>query len=104
MNFRKCKYLFLLVCFFISLSFYSACDGIFPSQTKSYLPSDHNSRLGGYYHKPINRNGGADECNECHGRDLRGAVYNFNGTLVFAQSCYQCHGNVWEDNGGGEDK
>jgi hypothetical protein len=78
-----------------------ACDGIFPTQTKVNLPSDHNSSYGGYMHKGIRRGESGSDCEECHGHDLRGQVYNYNGTLVVTQSCYQCHGNIWDEGIGG---
>lgn len=82
----------------------SACDGIFPTQTKSNLPSDHNSSYGGYLHKSIRRQESGSDCEECHGSDLRGMVFNYNGTLVVTQSCYQCHGKIWDEGGGGGNK
>lgn len=81
------------------LFFTAGCDGLFPTQTKPNVPPDHNVNYGGFLHKGEE---GADECGDCHGHDLKGRVYNYNGTLVITQSCYQCHGNVWERRGGGD--
>ncbi|MEO8512459.1 MAG: hypothetical protein ABI543_02755 [Ignavibacteria bacterium] len=90
----------ILTAFLMLFALYS-CDGVFPSESKSNVPSDHTRNRGGAMHKGEE---GSDECNECHGNDLRGQVYNYNGTLVVTSSCYQCHGNVWEGGGGGGDK
>lgn len=86
--------------FLLFMSFYS-CDGIFPSETKSNVPSDHSNNRGGAFHKGEDD---ADDCKECHGNDLRGKVYNYNGTLVVTSSCYQCHGDVWEGRGDKKNK
>jgi hypothetical protein len=78
-----------------------SCNGIFPTQTKSTVPSDHTIDRGGALHKegyqqPL------DECTECHGSDLKGGIYNNeNGLQVACASCYQCHSSVWERTGGG---
>lgn len=100
MDFKKYKYYLVFVSFSLLLFIYSACDGIFPSQTKSNLPSDHNSSFGGFLHAPIRRGESAGNCEQCHGSDLKGGLYNSNGTLVVTQSCYQCHGNIWEGGNG----
>lgn len=89
---------FILISFF-----YQGCDGIFPTQTKANVPDDHTSNYGGFLHRGDEEEGGGDElddCEECHGYDLRGKIYNYNGTLIVTSSCYQCHGNVWEEEGG----
>ena len=97
----KFKYYFVFTGFSLLLFIYSACDGIFPSQSKSNLPADHTFSAGGFLHAPIERNDIGGDCEHCHGNDLRGGVYNNNGTLVVTQSCYQCHGNIWEGGNGG---
>jgi hypothetical protein len=99
----KAKYFLIYLIFAILFMVYSACNGIFPTQTKSNLPADHNSTFGGYFHKSIKRGGEASDCEQCHGHDLRGQVYNNNGTLIVTQSCYQCHNNLWEGRNGGND-
>ncbi|MCE1164267.1 MAG: hypothetical protein LWX07_02560 [Bacteroidetes bacterium] len=77
------------------------CDGIFPSASKSNIPSDHTVNYGGFLHK-----GGSgqervspDECSDCHTTDIRGKVSLINGVYTWANSCYQCHGAVWERGG-----
>ena len=97
----RTKYILIYLLFPVLIIGYSACDGIFPSQTKANLPSDHNSSFGGFMHKSIRRGESGSDCEQCHGHDLRGQVYNYNGTLVVTQSCYQCHGNIWEGGNGG---
>lgn len=103
MNIKKYKFYLVFGCFSLLLIFYSACDGIFPSQSKSNLPSDHSRSYGGFLHVGISRGDSGSECEQCHGNDLKGGIYNSNGTLVVTQSCYQCHGNIWEggNNGNG---
>jgi hypothetical protein len=97
------KFLFIAASI-IMIFIYASCDGIFPSQTKDNLPADHNSSYGGYLHKGGNRETEIDDCKHCHGNDLKGQLYNYNGTYVVTQSCYQCHGTVWERNNGGNGK
>lgn len=90
------KVFILFTAFFLLFTLYS-CDGIFPSESKYNVPPDHDNNRGGAFHKGEDD---TDDCDECHGNDLRGKVYNYNGTLVVTSSCYQCHGNVWEGEGG----
>ncbi|MGA2667773.1 MAG: hypothetical protein ABSF32_02520 [Ignavibacteria bacterium] len=80
---------------------YLYCNGPFPSQTKSDVPSDHTISKNGVLHKPGETNP-QEECTECHGADLRGGVYNDNGVLKACQSCYQCHSSLWKGRGGGD--
>jgi hypothetical protein len=93
MKIKNIKYYLVFIGIVIFFLTYEGCDGLFPTQTKPNVPPDHNVNYGGFLHIGGE---GADECGECHGSDLRGHVYNYNGTLVIAPSCYQCHGNVWE--------
>ena len=95
---RILKASLILSSLILAIGLYS-CDGIFPSESKPNVPSDHNRNHGGAFHKGEDE---TDDCEECHGNDLRGKVYNYNGTLIVTSSCYQCHGNVWE--GGGDKK
>lgn len=89
---------FLILILILSLPFLNSCDGIFPSQSKINVPEDHNSNRGGALHKGGERE--SDDCKECHGNDLRGKLYNLNGTYIVTSSCYQCHGDVWEEGRG----
>jgi len=75
------------------------CDGIFPSQSKPTVPTNHNNNISGVLH--TENPAEVDNCKECHGDNLTGGVVNFNGQNVFTNSCYQCHANVWEGRGGG---
>ena len=77
----------------------SSCDGIFPTQTKPPVPSDHTDNISGAFHRPEPKS--ADGCTDCHGSDLHGGLAEINGQLVYANSCYQCHGALWENGGGG---
>lgn len=97
MKIKNFRFLGIFPAIILMLSFYIGCDGLFPTQTKPNVPPDHNTNYGGFMH--IGQEG-ADECDHCHGHDLRGQVYTYNGTLVITPSCYQCHGNVWERRGG----
>lgn len=98
---RKTKikiYIALFVFIFLGLRF-SGCDGIFPSQTKPTVPSDHNNNISGAFHKPNPQN--TQDCKPCHGSDLKGGTTYLNGQWVFVNSCYQCHADVWTGRGGG---
>ncbi|NQU65633.1 MAG: hypothetical protein HQ517_15305 [SAR324 cluster bacterium] len=50
----------------------------------------HTINEEGAYHAP-GLNSPLENCVSCHGSDLRGTAN--------AQSCYQCHGNEWDENG-----
>ena len=78
-----------------------SCDGLFPSATKSNVPGDHTTNYSGFLHKGGRDGSGPDACGPCHTADLRGKVSLINGVYTWANSCYQCHGNVWERNGNG---
>lgn len=82
-----------------SIIIFSSCDGIFPTQNKPPVPADHTDNISGAFHRPEPNN--TDECTECHGEDLKGGLANIEGTLVYANSCYQCHNDVWNRNRGG---
>jgi hypothetical protein len=89
------------------LLYFLSCDGPFPSQSKPNVPADHNRNYNGVLHAGEGEGGGgkdAEDCNECHGSDLRGGIKQINGVWRYAPSCYQCHGNVWEGNNGGIEK
>jgi hypothetical protein len=92
------RYILLYISFGFLLVFYSACSMIVSPSSKANLPSDHSSSFGGFFHASIRRGESADACKTCHGQDLKGGVYNSNGTLVVTQSCYECHSNIWEGN------
>lgn len=98
MKFKNIRLYLIFTLVLASVLTYTGCDGLFPTQTKPNVPPDHNVNYGGFLHIG---GVGAEGCGQCHGSDLRGHVYNYNGTLVIAPSCYQCHGNVWERRGGG---
>jgi hypothetical protein len=76
----------------------SGCDGLFPTQSKPYVPADHTVSFSGSLHPP----GYTDPldpshgCTDCHGSKLTGGVHIVGGNPVAAPSCYQCHGAVWE--------
>lgn len=91
---------------FVVLSFlYQGCDGVFPAQSKPNVPDDHTANYGGFLHRGDEGGGDeSDDCNECHGEDLRGKLYFFQNNWIITSSCYQCHGNVWEEGGGDKTK
>lgn len=81
------------------LMFCASCDGPFPTQDKIGPPDDHTSKQGNAYHKPgyehpFNSNSG---CTDCHQPDLRGGIAEVDGEERIAPSCYQCHGEKWDD-------
>ena len=78
-----------------------SCDGVFPTQTKETVPSDHSDKINGFYHAPgLGDPLGEGGCNGCHGGDLKGGVADAGGGKTVAPSCFECHGALWE--GGGE--
>lgn len=90
------KRYFILFCMLAMM----ACDGPFPSQSKDGVPPDHNDNKHGARHKggagdPFDEGGCSDS--DCHQADLRGGVVIYEGRKTVTPSCYQCHGNKWED-------
>lgn len=94
----KLSILILLSLFFI-LSI-SSCDGLFPTAPKSNIPDDHTAVYGGFYHKSFEHREDISDCLTCHTLELQGKLSIINGVNTWANSCYQCHGNVWEREGG----
>lgn len=95
----KIIYLLFGVLCFISLLY--GCNNILPTSPKPTVPSDHTNNINGSLHKGNNReNMTPEECGDCHTTDLRGKVSLINGVWTWANSCYQCHGAVWERGGG----
>jgi len=91
-------FVFLGVCIFFS----SGCDGLFSTNPLKTVPSDHTNNISGALHKGSSRQDMTpDECNDCHTTDLKGKVSIINGVYTWANSCYQCHGALWERGGGG---
>lgn len=102
MRIKIFRYTLLLITFAMFSLTHFSCDGPFPSESKSGLPGDHTDDQGGALHK-----GGKDDprgdgdCSDgdCHQPDLRGGVVEFEGRIVITPSCYQCHGEKWDDEG-----
>ena len=88
----------------MSAVIYSGCDGLFSTTpSKSVVPADHTNNINGALHKGNNREEMTpDACGDCHSTDLRGKMSLINGVYTWANSCYQCHGAVWERIGGGK--
>jgi len=77
------------------------CDGVFPSAPKYGPPADHTVRKGGALHKaglndPTSADAGCSAA-ECHHSDLRGGMAIVENELFVAPSCYQCHGEKWDE-------
>lgn len=75
----------------------SSCD-------KPGVPSDHTIRQGTALHKPGLENPYRQEsgcsATNCHHSDLRGGPADVDEDGIFesiAPSCYQCHGQKWDD-------
>ncbi|MEO8664972.1 MAG: hypothetical protein ABI462_05695 [Ignavibacteria bacterium] len=81
----------ILISFFL---YYYGCDALVSNQSKPDVPPDHQNLIGGFLHLQGERN--ADGCSDCHGDDLRGSVATLNGRYIWVQSCYQCHGKLWD--------
>jgi mono/diheme cytochrome c family protein len=91
---------FSLFLIFAAVALFS-CDGVFPTQTKETVPSDHTQKINGVFHASVLGDPlGEGGCKDCHGKDLKGGVADANGGKTVAPSCYECHGALWE--GGGE--
>ncbi len=76
------------------------CDGPFPSESKVGVPEDHNEDEGGALHRdekddPFGEGNCSDS--DCHQPDLRGGMVEYQGRITITPSCYQCHGNNWDD-------
>ena len=95
----------LLILGAMVFAFFLSCDSLFPTQSKSTVPSDHTVNRKGALHKSgLSDPLGVGECGTagCHGADLNGSVAQVNGKKTVAPSCYQCHGALWEGGGGGD--
>ena len=99
---------FVLAGLVISLLAAAGCDGLFPAQTKVGPPDDHTeAKGGGVMHKkgsehPDRLNSGCTD-SKCHQADLRGGLAEVDGRAAEAPSCYQCHGNNWDDDDDDDD-
>ncbi len=80
------------------------CDLGFPAFSKDLRVSGHTKFKKGALHKegyeePFGENGHEEEkgcsSDNCHQNDLKGGLTEI--TNLVAPSCYQCHGNKWED-------
>jgi hypothetical protein len=88
----------------VLLLFTSGCDFPFPKQEKHQLPKGldaHTEKKGTAFHKP-----GYDDpfsatsgCSSglCHQSNLKGGPAFIDGKDRIAPSCYQCHGEEWND-------
>ena len=91
----------VLFLFSLCLTGMGGCDGIFPAQMKEGPPEDHTENQKGAFHKsglnhPFRENSGCS-ANECHHSDLRGGLAEVDGRITVSPSCYQCHGERWDD-------
>ncbi len=91
------RYSIFLVILFLIYIRVSGCSALISS--KPDVPSDHNNNRSGFLHTANPRD--ASTCTNCHGSDLRGGIYFINGRNVVTQSCYQCHGVLWNTGPGG---
>lgn len=69
-----------------------ACNGSFPTQSKTGLPTDHTILKSYAYHQsglyvPANK------CTTCHGDSLKGGVSMASSQAT--PSCFQCHSSIW---------
>ncbi|HEY5125258.1 MAG TPA: hypothetical protein VIK14_16125 [Ignavibacteria bacterium] len=106
---NKLQKLLIVLLLILFVSVFYGCDGMFPTSPKSAIPTDHTNNIKGALHKGEGGGGGKslnpDECNDCHSLDdIRGKISLINGIPTWAPSCYQCHGALWNRNGGGGNK
>lgn len=92
-RFTSATLICILFLFFFLLH---GCDGIFPTASKSVVPSDHTTKLGSALHKGNRDQMSPTKCGDCHTDNIQGKVSLINGEYVWANSCYQCHGNLWD--------
>lgn len=88
------RYYILISIILISSLFFHGCDSLVSNQSKPEVPADHDILHGIFLHKKGERT--AEGCDECHGQDLTGGVQTYEGRYIFVQSCYQCHGELWD--------
>lgn len=90
----------LMGMYLLTLMIMMGCDILGPKNLRSH--EEHEDAKQGVYHaKDAND---TDDCTACHGATLKGGLEDTDGDDlknlgVYAPSCYQCHGNVWEDGG-----
>ncbi|MCB0717886.1 MAG: hypothetical protein KDD65_05545 [Bacteroidetes bacterium] len=91
----------LLGLILIGLTVLTGCDGVFPSAPKYGPPADHTVSKSGALHKAGLKNPTTAEAGcsaaECHHSDLRGGMAIVENELFVAPSCYQCHGEKWNE-------
>jgi hypothetical protein len=88
------RYYFLFGIILSTILYICGCEALVSNQSKPDVPADHDILLGIFLHKSGERE--ALGCDECHGSDLKGGVQSLNGKYIYVQSCYQCHGELWE--------
>ena len=91
----------LIVVLGIGLMSLGGCDGPFPTQSKIGPPADHTENEDGALHKsgseePFSESSGCSS-DQCHHSDLRGGLAEVDGRVTVAPSCYQCHGEEWDE-------
>lgn len=88
------RFYFLFVIILSTILYICGCDTLVSNQSKPDVPADHDILHGIFLHKRGEKE--ALGCDECHGSDLTGGVLSLNGKYIFVQSCYQCHGQLWD--------
>ncbi len=63
------------------------------------VPDDHTDIIEGVGHRDGSDNplSAESDCTSCHQQDLRGGATVIEGATQYAPSCFQCHGNEWDD-------
>lgn len=88
------RYYFIFSVVLISLLYIYGCDTIVSSQSKPDVPADHTILHGIFLHKSGENE--AEDCDDCHGEDLKGGVQLLGTRYIYTESCYQCHGQLWD--------
>ena len=99
---KKINLIFVL----FSASFILACEDGFPIESKKNLPEGHTEQIGIAFHKngygePFAYDASRGEANcagaKCHHSDLRGGFAESDSIKLIAPSCFQCHGDLWNE-------
>lgn len=96
--------LFYFAALVLTLLMLSGCDFPFPKEEKTTLPKGldaHTEKLGTAFHKPGFKDpfSPVSGCSSgsCHQSNLKGGAAFIDGKDRIAPSCYQCHGEKWNE-------
>lgn len=97
---------FFIYFLYISVLMMLSCEDGFPTENKKNLPEGHTKLIGIAFHKkgykePFAYDMSRGEANcagaKCHHSDLRGGMAESDGMKLISPSCFQCHGDLWNE-------